>query len=140
MSEMRHVSGIADAGTWDRALAAYRVVLDAADRVRRRIVLTAEKNTASTENKLIKKTVWSKAMTTVSATALQLCGNSICFWLKPAADKTALKRVADRATPMAPPVRAAVATMPEAEPTRSIGTAPRIALWFGELTSAQPSP
>ena len=102
--------------------------------------LTAEEITASTENKLIKKTVWSKAVTTVSATALQLCGDSICFWLRPAADKTALKRVADRATPMAPPVRAAVATMPEAEPTRSIGTEPRIALWFGELNSAQPSP
>ena len=43
MSEMRHVSGIADAGTWDRARAADRVVLDAADRVRRRIVLTTEK-------------------------------------------------------------------------------------------------
>ena len=43
MSDMRHVSGIADAGTWDRARAADRVVLDAADRVRRRIVLTTEK-------------------------------------------------------------------------------------------------
>jgi urease accessory protein len=43
MSEMRHVSGIADAGTWDRARAADRVVLDAADRVRRRIVLTTDK-------------------------------------------------------------------------------------------------
>jgi urease accessory protein len=40
---MRHVSGIADAGTWDRARAVDRVVLDAADRVRRRIVLTTEK-------------------------------------------------------------------------------------------------
>ena len=40
---MRHVSGIADAGTWDRARAADRVVLDAGDRVRRRIVLTTEK-------------------------------------------------------------------------------------------------
>src|SRR5262249_14283150 len=41
---MRHVSGIADAGTWDRARAADRVVLDAGDRVRRRIVLTTEKD------------------------------------------------------------------------------------------------
>jgi urease accessory protein len=40
---MRHVSGIADAGTWDRSRAADRVVLDAGDRVRRRIVLTTEK-------------------------------------------------------------------------------------------------
>ena len=40
---MRHVSGIADAGTWDGAPAADRVVLDAADRVRRRIVLTTKK-------------------------------------------------------------------------------------------------
>ena len=40
---MRHVSGIADAGTWDRAHAADRVVLDAGDRVRRRIVLTTDK-------------------------------------------------------------------------------------------------
>ncbi len=42
MSAVRHVSGIADAGTWDRARAVDRVVLDAADRVRRRIVLTSE--------------------------------------------------------------------------------------------------
>jgi urease accessory protein len=40
---MRQVSGIADAGTWDRARAADRVVLDASDRIRRRIVLTTEK-------------------------------------------------------------------------------------------------
>jgi len=40
---MRHVSGIADAGTWDRGRAVDRVVLDAGDRVRRRIVLTTEK-------------------------------------------------------------------------------------------------
>jgi urease accessory protein len=40
---MRQVGGIADAGTWDRARAADRVVLDADDRVRRRIVLTTEK-------------------------------------------------------------------------------------------------
>jgi urease accessory protein len=39
---MRHVSGIADAGTWDRAWQADRVVLDADDRQRRRIVLTTE--------------------------------------------------------------------------------------------------
>ena len=43
MSTTRQVSGIADAGTWDRARAADRVVLDAGDRVRRRIVLTTEK-------------------------------------------------------------------------------------------------
>jgi urease accessory protein len=42
---MRHVSGIADAGTWDRARAIDRVVLNAADRVRRRIVLTTENET-----------------------------------------------------------------------------------------------
>ena len=40
---MRHVSGIADAGTWDRTRAVDRVVLGADDRVRRRIVLTTEK-------------------------------------------------------------------------------------------------
>jgi urease accessory protein len=40
---MRHVGGIADAGTWDRVRAVDRVVLDADDRVRRRIVLTTEK-------------------------------------------------------------------------------------------------
>jgi len=39
---MRHVGGIADVGTWDRARSVDRVVLDAADRVRRRIVLTTE--------------------------------------------------------------------------------------------------
>ena len=43
MSAMRHVSGIADAGTWDRLRAVDRVVLGADDRVRRRIVLTTEK-------------------------------------------------------------------------------------------------
>ena len=43
MSEMRHVSGIADAGTWDRGRAVDRVVLDAGDRTRRRIVLSTEK-------------------------------------------------------------------------------------------------
>ena len=40
---MRHVSGIADAGTWDRARAVDRVALDAGDRMRRRIVLTTGK-------------------------------------------------------------------------------------------------
>ena len=39
---MRNVSGIADAGTWERARAVDRVVLGADDRVRRRIVLTTE--------------------------------------------------------------------------------------------------
>jgi urease accessory protein len=43
MNAMRYVSGIADAGTWERARAVDRVVLDADDRVRRRIVLTTEK-------------------------------------------------------------------------------------------------
>jgi urease accessory protein len=43
MNAMTPVSGIADAGTWDRARAVDRVVLDAGDRVRRRIVLTTEK-------------------------------------------------------------------------------------------------
>ena len=42
---MRHVSGIAEAGTWDRSQAVDRVVLDAGDRVRRRIVLTTENGT-----------------------------------------------------------------------------------------------
>ena len=40
---MRHVGGIADAGTWDRARAVDRVLLNADDRVRRRIVLTTER-------------------------------------------------------------------------------------------------
>jgi urease accessory protein len=40
---MRHVSGIADAGTWDPGRAADRVILDADARLRRRIVLTTEK-------------------------------------------------------------------------------------------------
>ena len=43
MNEVRHVAGIADVGTWDRARAVDRVVLDADDRLRRRIVLTTEK-------------------------------------------------------------------------------------------------
>src|SRR5438132_628796 len=42
-NDMRHVGGIADAGTWDRTRAVDRVVLDAGDRQRRRIVLTTEK-------------------------------------------------------------------------------------------------
>src|SRR5436305_7505533 len=45
MSSMRHVNGIADAGTWDPGHAVDRVVLDADDRVRRRVVLTTEKGT-----------------------------------------------------------------------------------------------
>ena len=40
---MQSVAGIADVGTWDRARAVDRVVLDAGDRLRRRIVLTTEK-------------------------------------------------------------------------------------------------
>lgn len=40
---MRHVGGIADAGTWDRARAVDRVMLDADDRLRRRIVFTTER-------------------------------------------------------------------------------------------------
>ena len=43
MSDMRHVGGIADAGTWDRSRAVDRVTLNADDRVRRRIVLTTER-------------------------------------------------------------------------------------------------
>ena len=43
MNTVRQVGGIADAGTFDRARAVDRVVLDADDRVRRRIVLTTEK-------------------------------------------------------------------------------------------------
>lgn len=42
MNSMREVGGIADAGTWDRKRAVDRVVLDADDRLRRRIVLTTE--------------------------------------------------------------------------------------------------
>ena len=42
MSAVRNVGGIADAGSWDRARAVDRIVLDAGDRVRRRIVLTTE--------------------------------------------------------------------------------------------------
>ena len=42
MNAVRNVGGIADAGTWDRARAVDRVVLEADDRVRRRIVLTTE--------------------------------------------------------------------------------------------------
>jgi urease accessory protein len=42
---MRYVGGIADAGTWDARRAVDRVVLDADDRQRRRIVLTGEKGT-----------------------------------------------------------------------------------------------
>ena len=41
---MHHVGGIADAGTWDRTRAVDRVVLSADDRMRRRIVITTEKN------------------------------------------------------------------------------------------------
>lgn len=40
---MRHVGGIADSGTWDRSRAVDRVMLNADDRVRRRIVLTTER-------------------------------------------------------------------------------------------------
>ena len=40
---MRHIAGIADAGTWDRSRAVDRILLDAGDRQRRRIVLTTEK-------------------------------------------------------------------------------------------------
>ena len=40
---MHHVGGIADAGTWDRARAVDRVMLNADDRVRRRIVITTER-------------------------------------------------------------------------------------------------
>src|SRR3954464_11063398 len=43
MSSMRHVNGIADAGTWDPGHAVDRVVRDADDRVRGRVVLTPEK-------------------------------------------------------------------------------------------------
>jgi urease accessory protein len=42
---MQHVAGIADAGTWDRGRAVDRVVLDADDRQRRRVVLTTENGT-----------------------------------------------------------------------------------------------
>jgi urease accessory protein len=45
MSTIRHVGGIADAGMWDRTREIDRVVLDADDRQRRRIVLTTEKGT-----------------------------------------------------------------------------------------------
>ncbi len=42
---MRRVAGIKRSGAWDAGLARDRVVLDAGDRQRRRIVLTAEKGT-----------------------------------------------------------------------------------------------
>lgn len=42
---MRRVAEIKQAGTWDASAAFDRVVLDAGDRQRRRIVLTAEKGT-----------------------------------------------------------------------------------------------
>src|ERR1041384_3418829 len=42
---MRRVGGIADAGTWGRARPVDRVVIDAGDRMRRRIILTTEKGT-----------------------------------------------------------------------------------------------
>src|SRR5262249_38291242 len=48
--------------------------------------------------------------------------------------------VAESATPIAPPVRAVVVFIPEAVPSLSLGTEPKIALWFGELKKAQPSP
>src|SRR5262249_15604981 len=51
-----------------------------------------------------------------------------------------VNRVAETATPIAPPVRAAVVFIPDAVPTLSLGTDPRIALWFGELKIAQPRP
>ena len=41
---------------------------------------------------------------------------------------------------MAPPVRAAVVFIPDAVPTLSLATDPKIALWFGELKIAQPRP
>ena len=51
-----------------------------------------------------------------------------------------MNKVAETATPIAPPVRAAVVFIPDAVPTLSLGTDPRIALWFGELKIAQPRP
>jgi len=39
---------------------------------------------------------------------------------------------------MAPPVRAVVVFIPEAVPTLSLGTDPKIAIWFGELKIAKP--
>src|SRR5690349_5773623 len=41
---------------------------------------------------------------------------------------------------MAPPVRAVVEFIPDAVPTFSRGTEPRMALWLGELKIAQPKP
>ena len=37
-------------------------------------------------------------------------------------------------------MRAVVVFIPEAVPSLSLGTEPKIALWFGELKKAQPSP
>ena len=42
---MKRVTGIEQAGQWDPAMARDRVVLDAVDRARRRIVLSGEKGT-----------------------------------------------------------------------------------------------
>ena len=58
----------------------------------------------------------------------------------PAAARPYVNKVAQSATPIAPPVRAVVVFIPEAVPTLSRGTEPKIALWFGELKSAHPRP
>src|SRR4029453_4910062 len=51
-----------------------------------------------------------------------------------------VNKVAATATPIAPPVRAAVGFIPDAPPTLPLGTEAKIALWFGELKIAQPRP
>src|SRR5262249_10923762 len=46
----------------------------------------------------------------------------------------------DAPTPLGPPVRAAVVFSSDAVAILSLGTDPKIALWFGELKIAQPKP
>lgn len=76
----------------------------------------------------------------MSGATLQLSGASICSGDIPADVRPYVNNVAQSATPIAPPVRAVVVFIPEAVPTLSRGTEPKIALWFGELKSAHPRP
>lgn len=101
---------------------------------------TAEKKIESRVKKLTICTVWLNERTKISGAAPQLCGDSICIDDRPAAVRAYVNKVAETATPIAPPVRAAVVFIPDALPTLSLGTEPKIALWFGELKIAQPRP
>src|SRR5215467_13901879 len=76
----------------------------------------------------------------ISGATLQLSGASICCGDIPAEVSPYVNNVAQRATPIAAPVRAVVVFIPEAVPTLFRGTEPKIALWFGELKSAHPRP